>query len=62
MNQTPFDQEMLESLQEDVRDYATEAKLASDRVIKAGKESEESTIRWAEAIIALNTYKQQHGL
>ena len=54
--------EQLESLKQDVADYQKEVENDKLEVVTARKNLQESEVRWAKAIIALDEFKTEYGL
>ena len=54
--------ERLETLKEDVADYQKEVENDKLEVVNARKELQESEVRWAKAVIALDEFKTEYGL
>lgn len=55
-------QEILQDLQDEVKDCEGTLKADNDVLRDATKWVDASLVRYAEAIIALHQFKQQHGI
>ena len=54
--------ERLEMLKSDVADYQKEVENDKLEVVNARKNLQESEVRWAKAVIALDEFKTEYGL
>ena len=54
--------ESLQSLKEDIADYQRSVENDKLDVVNARKSLQESEVRWAKAVIALDEFKTEYGL